>query len=822
MVNKYSVATLLLLGGISSAYAQGQDLTRVKHKEVGEKGMPTLIQFRLEGKSYQMSEARKALAEQLELTADDQFQSAKIEADPEGFVHEKFNQYYKGIKVEHAEYTVHARQGTVETMTGNFERVQNVKTAPTINENAALQRALRFVGGKKYMWEDAGEEATLKEQENNPRASYKPEGELVIVANTQAEPGSPEFEQPTLAWKFNIYSQQPVSRAYIYVDAQTGDIVAKDAIIKHAAATGTFATRYSGTKTSATESINGSYRLRELTRGSGIETFNCRKGNSYTTAVDFTDADNSWTEYANANLDNAALDAHYGAQSTYDYFKNVHARNSYNNAGAKIKSYVHFDDTPGDGKGYENAYWNGSVMTYGDGYTRFDPLTSLDVAAHEIGHAVCSSTANLTYSYESGALNEGFSDIWGAAVEYYKDPNKATWLIGEDIDKVRPSLRSMSNPNAEGQPDTYKGTNWYAGSGDNGGVHTNSGVLNHWFYRLAVGGSGTNDIGSSFSVTGIGIDAAAKIAYRTESVYLTASSNYAAARTYSIQSATDLYGAGSAQVIATTNAWYAVGVGAAYSGGTTPPPPTGVTYCASKGTNNTYEWIDLVSLGTINRTSAKEVGGYYNGTAMSTSVAAGSSQTISFSAAFSSTAYTEYWKVYIDWNKDGDFVDAGETVVSGTSASAATLSATFTVPTTARSGSTRMRVSLSDAAQTSCSSFTYGEVEDYTINVTGGAALTSNVVAVSNTSSNATLGSDNLVGTEVGVYPNPATDVLRVTLPNNASAVSAQVADMQGRTIKAPQLTSNGELNVTQLAKGMYMLSVSDGQKTFRQRFVKQ
>ncbi|GAB2458725.1 thermolysin [Hymenobacter qilianensis] len=822
MVNKYSIAALLLLGGISSAYAQGQDLTRVKHKEVGEKGMPTLIQFRLEGKSYQMSEARKALAEQLELTADDQFQSAKIETDPMGFVHEKFEQYYKGIRVEHAAYTVHARQGTVESMSGSFERVQNVKTAPALNEQAALQRALRFVGGKKYMWEDAGEEATLKEHENNPRASYKPEGELVIVTNTQAEPGSPEFGQPTLAWKFNIYSQQPVSRAYIYVDAETGDIVAKDAIIKHAAATGTFATRYSGTKTGATESINGSYRLRELTRGSGIETYNCRKGNSYTTAVDFTDLDNSWTEYANANLDNAALDAHYGAQSTYDYFKNIHARNSYNNAGAKIKSYVHFDDTPGDGKGYENAYWNGSVMTYGDGYTRFDPLTSLDVAAHEIGHAICSSTANLTYSYESGALNEGFSDIWGAAVEYYKDPNKATWLIGEDIDKVRPSLRSMSNPNAESQPDTYKGTYWYAGSGDNGGVHTNSGVLNHWFYRLVVGGSGTNDIGSSFSVTGIGIDAAAKIAYRTESVYLTASSNYAAARTYSIQSATDLYGAGSAQVIATTNAWYAVGVGAAYSGGTTPPPTTGVTYCASNGTNNAYEWIDLVNLGTINRTSAKETGGYYNGTALSTSVAAGSSQTIRFSAGFASTAYTEYWKVYIDWNKDGDFIDAGETVVSGTSASAATLSATFTVPTTARSGSTRMRVSLSDAAQTSCSSFTYGEVEDYTINVTGGAALTSNVVASSNVSSSATLGSDNLVGTEVGIYPNPATDVLRVTLPNNASAVSVQVADMQGRSIKGTQLTSNGELNVTHLAKGMYMLSVSDGQKTFRQRFVKQ
>jgi hypothetical protein len=265
-----------------------------------------------------------------------------------------------------------------------------------------------------------------------------------------------------------------------------------------------------------------------------------------------------------------------------------------------------------------------------------------------------------------------------------------------------------------------------------------------------------------------------------------------------------------------------VGVGAAYSGGTTPPPTTGVTYCASKGNNNAYEWIDLVNLGTINRTSAKEAGGYFNGTALSTSLAAGSSQTIRFSAAFASTAYTEYWRVFIDWNQDGDFLDAGETVVSGSSSSSATLSATFTVPTTARTGNTRMRVSLSDAAQTSCSTFNYGEVEDYTVSVTGGAALTSNAVATSNSSSSATLGSDALEGSQVGVFPNPASDVLRVTLPNNAFAVSVQVADMQGRTVKGAQFDGKGALNVARLASGMYMLSVSDGQKTFRQRFVKQ
>ena len=814
MIKKYPVAALLLLGALPYSAAHAQQAARAAQKFMAEDGTPALVRFRPETPAYTLSQGRQALVEQLQLKSEDQMLHSRTETDGLGFVHEKYNQYYKGIKVEHAAYTLHAKQGKVESMSGQVERIEGLKTSPAMDAATALRYALAFVGASQYMWEDAVEEAGLKQMENDPTATYRPQGELVIVRNDR-NPNPGLHGKPTLAWKFNVYAKAPISRAYIYVDAETGEIVMQDAIIKHVAATGTFATKYSGTQSSATSTTTGGYYLREATRGSGIETYNCKKGSSYTTAVDFVDADNNWTEYANTNFDNAALDAHWGAQAVYDYWKNVHARNSYNNAGAKIRSYVHFDDTPGDGKGYENAYWNGSVMTYGDGYTRFDPLTSLDVCAHEIGHAVCSSTANLTYSNESGALNEGFSDIWGAAVEYYKAPNKATWLIGEDIDKVRPALRSMSDPNAEGQPDTYKGTSWYAGTGDNGGVHTNSGVLNHWFYILSVGKTGTNDIGNSFSVTGIGIDAAAKIAYRTESVYLTSSSNYAAARTYSIQAATDLYGAGSTQVTAVTNAWYAVGVGAA-AGGTTPPPTTSV-YCTSKGSNTSYEWIDLVSLGSISRTSSKDAG-YYDGTALGTSVAAGSAQTISFSAGFASTAYTEYWKIFIDYNQDGDFIDSGETIVSGSSASAATLSASFTVPTTAKSGKTRLRVVMSDASATSsCGSYSYGETEDYSITISGGAAL-QEVAATKSGNELDQIGSGRAQVLEV--YPNPATDMLRVTTPGNGTVVAVSVTDLQGIKVLGTQV-KGGQLNVSTLAKGIYMLEISDGQKVFHQRFVK-
>jgi len=820
MAENYSAAALLLLGGLSITTAQAQQKAPTAAEKINVNGSPALVELRGTQTHYALSEAGKALREQLHLATNDELLRTKTTADGLGYVHEKYQQYYRGIKVEHGDYTVHAKQGQIESLSGRLTRIIKLDVQPALAETAALQRALRFVGAQQYMWEDVGEETFLKEQTNDPTATYKPKGELVVIGVGD------EQEKPVLAWKFNVYTKAPVSRAYLYVDAHSGEVVYTDNIIKHAAATGNFATAYSGTRALATDSYNGSYRLREVTRGSGIETYNCKKGSSYNTAVDFTDADNNWTatEYNNANFDNVAGDAHFGAQATYDYWKNVFGRNSYDGAGAKIKSYVHFDDTPGDGKGFENAYWNGSVMTYGDGAARFRPLTALDVCGHEIGHAVCEKTANLTYSYESGAMNEGFSDIWGACVEQYNAARygltKSTWLIGEDIDKQQVALRSMSDPKSLGQPAYYKGQYWYAGTADNGGVHTNSGVLNHWFYILTQGKSGTNEGGNSYSVTGVGITDAAKIAFRTEDVYLTSSSNYAAARTYSIQAAADLFGAGSAQVIATTNAWYAVGVGAAYTGGgTTTPPPTAVTYCTSKGSDVAYEWIDYVKLGSIARSSGKD-GGYYDGTATTTSITAGSSQTISFSAGFASSAYTENWDVYIDYNQDGDFTDAGENVVGGSSSSSGTLSATFTVPTSAKSGKTRMRIVMSDnTATTSCGAYGYGETEDYSVTITGGS-LTSDNTGVASLTGATTLDAKTPTK-EVALYPNPATDHLAIALPNNGTVASAEVLDIRGAKM-AVSYTGKGELNVSGLAKGVYILRVSDGQKTFHQRFVKQ
>jgi bacillolysin len=679
--------SLTLIFSTTGVFAQKADTQKQGKIETSSKnstGVYQQIKFNVNENQIPAAQAKDVLKSYLELKSEDDMRVSDSKIDKIGMEHVKYNQFYNDIKVEFGTYIVHNKSGVVESMNGDFERIENLNTAPSISPDQALNRAMNHIGGKKYLWENAQEASVINYE--------KPKGELVILKGK-------------LAYKLDVYATEPLSRDHVYVDAHSGEILFKNQIIKHAVAAGTAATRYSGSRAITTDSNAGTYRLRDLSRGLGVETYDMNNGTNYASGVDFVDNDNNWTsaEWNNAAKDNAALDAHWGAMMTYDYFSSVHGRNSYNGAGAKIKSYVHYSSN------YENAFWNGSVMTYGDGATRFDVLTSLDVAAHEIGHAVCETTANLVYSYESGAMNEGFSDIWGASVEFFAAPEKSEWLIGEDIDKQRPSLRSMSNPKAEGQPDTYLGTNWATGSADNGGVHTNSGVLNHWYYILSVGKTGVNDIGTSYAVTGLTISKAAAIAYRTESVYLTSNSQYADARTYSIQSAADLYGAGSNEVIQTTNAWNAVGLGGKYGE---------ISYCTSKGNSVADEYIGRVQLGSINNVTGASAGGYADYTTISASLAKGASATITITPTWTGTKYNEGYSVWIDYNKDGDFADAGEQVWTKAASQTTPVSGSFTVPTSATTGTTRMRVSMKyNGVPTACEAFSYGEVEDYGITI---------------------------------------------------------------------------------------------------------
>lgn len=485
--------------------------------------------------------------------------------DALGFENHKFQQTIDGIPVEYGMINMLVKKGKVVSQNGVwFKNVPaTVEKRAGISEANALNSALAYVGATSYKWQNADEEAFLKSDTKDANATFYPKGKLVYYN----DPADVNAKKLTLAYKFDVYASEPVSRQEVYVDAKTGKVLGTNALILETNAPGTAVTAYSGNQAIVADQVSAtSYRLRETGRngGTAVETYNLKQGTNYSRATDFTDTDNTWNN-VNTSLDQYATDAHWGAEKTVDYLKAKFNRNSIDNNHFAIKSYVHYS------RNYFNAFWDGSRMTYGDGSSTNGnkPLTALDVCAHEIGHGMTTKTANLVYQKESGALNEAFSDILGNSVEFWARPTKASWKLGEDFNYV---IRDMANPNAYGDPDTYGGTYWVnpnctpSSTNDYCGVHTNSGVLNFWYYLLVNGGSGTNDKGFAYNVTGVGLDKAAQIAYRTLTTYLTSTSTYANARTYSLQAAADLYGAGSAEVTQTTNAWNAVGVG----GGTSP------------------------------------------------------------------------------------------------------------------------------------------------------------------------------------------------------------------------------------------------------------
>lgn len=285
------------------------------------------------------------------------------------------------------------------------------------------------------------------------------------------------------------------------------------------------------------------------------------------------------SETGGSTTDSVISTAHAHAATSYDYYKNVHNRDSYNNAGAQIKTTVHHRVA------YNNAFWNGSQLVYGDGDgSQFGPLgNSLDVGAHELTHAVTTYSANLTYSNESGALNEGTSDIMAAAVEAWKDGSVSadTWKVGEDITTpgtAGDALRYMNNPTQDGSSKDYYPTR-YTGTGDNGGVHLNSGIANLAFKLMVTGGTHPRGV-TTTNVTALNanamtsIDMGAKIWYRALTVYMTSSTNFAGARTATANAATDLYGAAAAATV--NSAWEAVGVGGSSGGGSTTTLTNGV------------------------------------------------------------------------------------------------------------------------------------------------------------------------------------------------------------------------------------------------------
>jgi Zn-dependent metalloprotease len=376
---------------------------------------------------------------------------------------------------------------------------------------------------------------------------------------------------PRLAWEVlsgGVQGDGTPSRLATYVDARSGDVIRREEQIETADGSGQ--SLYGGTVPLQLNLTGSTYELKDPTRGGTYTTDMANKpdstlcqltGYGCSSGTLFTGPDTSFGNGTTSSRESAAVDAQYGTNETWDYYHDIHSRNGIFGTGKGSFNRVHY------GQNYVNAFWDGTKMTYGDGNgTSYGPLTSLDVAGHEMSHGVTENTAGLTYSGESGGLNESTSDIFGTMVEFYADNlgDPGDYLIGEQFDLARhQGFRRMDEPSSDGA--SYDCYTPLAGQDD---VHYSSGIGNHFFYLLAEG-SGARTIGgvahdsptcNGSTITGIGRDAAQRIWYRALTVYMTSSTNYSGARTATLNAARDLYGAGSTQYSTVGAAWSAVSV----------------------------------------------------------------------------------------------------------------------------------------------------------------------------------------------------------------------------------------------------------------------
>ncbi|MFD2923977.1 M4 family metallopeptidase [Halobacillus naozhouensis] len=474
------------------------------------------------------------------------FKPGQVKKDDLGMTHVTLQQTKNGVPVEGSEVTVHYdAEKTVQSVSGNFNH--SVEEAELSTE-ASLTKAEALNKAK--------EEVNAPEQLN-----YTPSSKLVIY---------PFNDQDQLAYKVNVnFLGKEPGNWYVFVDAKSGQVIDKYNALMHA----------NGFKTATGSGLGvlGDHRQLHITHKNdktdnhkGTQFYLYDNTHENLDGIYTYDMKNTWggedlplpgVLYSNNSAsfkddyDRAAVDAHYNSEEVYEYYLEEHDRNSLDDEGMAIKSSIHF------GQNYNNAFWNGQQMTYGDGDGDFFISLSagLDVAAHEMTHGVTTHSAGLKYRFQSGALNEAFSDIFGALVD------EEDWEIGEDImgeeakESGRTSLRSLSNPskysvgpelvpygNGEGKYPSHMDEYYDLPLElDNGGVHINSSIINHAAY-----------------LTGeqIGKDKLGQIYYRALTVYLTPTSDFSHARQALIQSAIDIYGEGSEEVQATESGLNQVGI----------------------------------------------------------------------------------------------------------------------------------------------------------------------------------------------------------------------------------------------------------------------
>ena len=458
--------------------------------------------------------------------------------------HFRFDTYYDNVIIDGHELTLHTLSDTTMSVTGMNLFSHDIVTTPSITKGQAIEK--------------------LKSENNLITDESILSNELVIYKDLRGE--------PCLSYKITVLISIMECYDY-YVSAINGDILKKITLVyDYISATGIAELENWGDQVISTAYNTETSKYYLYDSIAKISTRNLNRSIDMTTPYSY-DADNYWSysEYPESyvNSSNAPLVAHWSARQTYNFFKTTFNRNGYDNNNGYLPLYVNF----GNDKNGDNAAWSDitKCIFVGSGSNndsnKIKHFATLDVIAHEYGHALTSSTANLIYEGESGAINESLSDIWAACVEYYLGGSfYEIWNVGNHMDYV---FRCMSNPNSTEQPDTYGGIYWADPtnlSKDHGGVHINSGIMNYWFYLLVRGGSGINDNNESYNIQSIGFQKAQRIVYNALIDHLCRSSNFEDARYATLAAAINIYGENSNEYKQVANAWHAVGVGAPYIG----------------------------------------------------------------------------------------------------------------------------------------------------------------------------------------------------------------------------------------------------------------
>ncbi|MBM2618237.1 M4 family metallopeptidase [Actinoplanes sp. LDG1-06] len=450
----------------------------------------------------------------------EKYQAKDVVVDADGGRHVRFERTWKGLDVLGGDFVVHT------TGSGSF-------TGATVAQTSAIE-----VGREPEVTRGAAVAAAQREH------SGRAEARLVVDASAG---------EPVLAWEVTV-----AGRHVVVVDATTAAVRRSWSLVKTADEGTGHGVHTGDVKLATTRTGEGAFELTDAGRGGGTtrDALNNTAAPTRNNSKAFTDADDVWGNGSMTDRASAAVDVHYGMARTWDYFDTTFGRSGMGGDGKGVTAYVHHDVNDA------NAAWGDSCrcMYFGDGFNGATPWTSLDIVAHEWAHGFNLRTADLDYTGEAGGLNEASSDIFGTLVEFAVNSpaDPPDYLVAEKVETD--PLRYMDDPHRDGVSPSC-----WSSSVKNLDVHYSSGIGNKFFYNLAVG-SGTTRWGTSTPcgtagpVTGIGNEAAAQIWYRAMTAYMVSNTNYSGARKATLQAATDLYGAASAERAAVQAAWLAVGV----------------------------------------------------------------------------------------------------------------------------------------------------------------------------------------------------------------------------------------------------------------------